>query len=961
MSKLYNYYQLEGGTEEWKPIHTATMNLAELRPALVTVLACDRLLSKDSSKEMIADARYWGPMYFDLDNEDDLEGCIRDARHLVNKLTTEYGVTSGIEIYLSGKKGIHVLIDPRVFIDGRPTPISKLFAIYKEIAFKLATSSTDFAVYSGRSGRMLRTCYVQRDNGKWRVRISSDTLNTLTAQEYSSLCDTFNPGVPEETVVFAPKLALLYEGIAQKVGAQKKVKTKPVDAATLRRDKPTVLKLMRGEGIKDGVGFNKIAMQLGLYAHEAKMTREEFIEQCAGLVANHESDGYRYNTATKRKRELGRMFDYLEEGVGYDYSVGPIKALLESPKPIDEFNEESPVGDEDVVEDASGLFVRGSNYYVATEQGEKHILDAVFKDTTVLLSTMDERIVCISATLVRNGKKMPCTLELGDLSSSNALHRVVSGYGAAFTGTDIYARNIYSYMLREAESGGRTAYVTDREGLDVLKLPLSDNELLRAPFVVWSDRFGVRLPPRLQDAGIDIRFVGYPQAEGVMKTDLATTPSYADWKEADPHNEERMLLLVRGLLKCQDAATLSKMIGWMVACFYKQLFQEAYGKFPLLHVNGAAGSGKSELTEGLMHLFYNNGEPVILSPSSTNFAIVSSIASSASIPVIVDEYKPHVMNRDTLNNLRGIFRSAYNGHMVSRGGGTRGKDAFNALNQTVLAAPVAFIAEAIESETAILERSVLISLKRPFGRLMTRYAPHWFAFRDNRRLLAVLGQTFAAAISAHYSVDQLRKEFDPILAEATGLHMIKPGDYETLRPTDLAKKELGKSRVIYNYCVAQFGLSKLKELLKAILPTHTSEWDELFKPLFEDMFVRMDEVNENAMAEYLKVFTAFSDMTRLPQDDPNRLTHGVDYELATQGGTTTLNIIARLAYSKYKRVCRSTGDNPLFPNDLSFQHALKDAPVFMMREKGTRGLQQESVVLDYDGLVRLGVERFSKD
>ena len=87
--------------------------------------------------------------------------------------------------------------------------------------------------------------------------------------------------------------------------------------------------------------------------------------------------------------------------------------------------------------------------------------------------------------------------------------------------------------------------------------------------------------------------------------------------------------------------------------------------------------------------------------------------------------------------------------------------------------------------------------------------------------------------------------------------------------------------------------------------------------------------------EYLKVFTAFSDMTRLPQDDPNRLTHGVDYELATQiGGTTTLNIIARLAIQQIQTCMQEYRDNPLFPNDLSFQHALKkDAPVFMMRER----------------------------
>lgn len=958
MSKLYSHYQVDGSNEEWKPVHTNVLNLEVTRPALVTILACDRIITKDSPKDIVAEAKYWGPMYFDLDNEDDLEGCIQDAQTLVEKLRTEYDVTKGVEIYLSGKKGIHVIIDTKVFIEGKVVPVPRLFAIYKEMAFKLATPSTDFAVYSGRAGRMFRTCYKQRDNGKWRVRVTAEQLKTLTVQGYAELCNTFNPGTPDPNIEYCPKLALLYETIAQKIAGQKKIKSKPVDAQTLRRDKPTVERLMKGEGVKEGVGFNKIAIQLGLYAHEAKLTKEQFVEACSGLIANHQSDSYRYNTARKRKAELARMFDYLEDGVGYDYSIGPIKAMLEEVKT--ENGEEFFSDSEEFVEDASGLFTRGTNYYVTTEQGEKHILDAVFTNTVVLRTPENEQIACISTTIERGHKKTPCILERSDLGSSLTLHRVVSSYGSAFTGTDIHARNIFSHMLREAESKGSIAYATDREGLDVLRMPHSTVEELRDPFIVWADRYGVRLPKYIQDKGVEIRFIGYPAPEGIMKTDIALAPSFPAWIKEDPENINTLRTTVRGMLKCQDPAILGKMLGWMVACYYKQLFHAVYGKFPLMHVNGAAGSGKSEMTKAMMYLFYYKGEPTILSPSSTNFAITSAISSSASVPVIVDEYKPHVMAKQTVDSLRSIFRSAYNSHTISRGGGSRTNDKFGALNQTTLAGPVAFIAEAIEDETAILERSVLVSLRRPFGRLVARYAPAWFAFKDGASTLSIIGQTFAGAIASNYSVQGLKEDFDPLLKESMDTFTIKPEDYENLSAKEIAHKEQGKPRVIYNHTVAKFGLIKLKEVVCAMMPENKEEWEELFTPLISEVFSRMDDVNDNTMAEYLKVFMQLSDMSRAPEDDVNRLSHGHDFEFQSIGDKTTINVVARLVYLKYRRLCRTTGANPLFPSEQAFHHALKDSNVFIRMEKGTKGVSQESVVLDYDGLLRLGVPPFNR-
>lgn len=965
MSKAFIAYQEVGGQDEWVTAFKET-DLSSILPAFITILSCDKILNKQSSKEVVESAKYLGPLYFDLDNEADITGVIQDANKLVAKLM-DLGLTpTDMEIFLTGKKGLHITVPEQVFME-KPGYVSRLFTIYKEMAFKLATQSTDFAVYSGRAGRMFRTTHRQRDNGNWKVRITPEELKTLTPEGYAARCAT-KTGPTTLAPVYRPKLALIYEGMLQKVSSQKRVKSKPVDAATLSRHRPTVTKVMRGEKLREGVGFNKVAIQLGLYAHEAKLSEDDFVGQCQGLIEKHAGDGWRYNTPQKREAELRRMFDYLEDGVGYDYAIGPIQALLEpaaKSSAKEDFAEaqDEPGEPEEVLalDDSSGIFVRGANYLVATEQGEKHIMDAKFVNAVILRSIETEQIACIAADIQTSTRTQAINLERGDFVSSTSLHRAVSSFGAAFTGTDVHARNIYTYMLREVQLNGKTVYVTEKEGLDVLKMPLSIIPEAREPFVVWSDAFGVRLPPRMVELGLDVRFVGYPTSEGVLRTDLANAPLFPEWSREEA-NRLKLLNAVRNLLKCQDAGSLAKVVGWMVATFYAQLFKAAYGKFPLLHVNGAAGSGKSELIKNMMHLFYHKGDPHIISPSSTNFAIATAIAGSASIPVIVDEYKPHEMNSQRLNDLRSLFRSSYNSHTQSRGGGSRSKDSFGALNQVKLTGPVAFIAEVLETEVALIDRSVVVSLRRPPGLRGMRYKPFWLRFVRDKDCLCVIGQHIAASVIQDYTVDRLRSEFDRSYQKAVGVYLPSEDDPSEEEAPDrevLMRKSRARDRIVYGHAVAEFGLGKFKEAMLLMYPAEAEEVRALLKPLEEAIYSTMDDASEHTKAEYIKVLIAMSDLSQLPNENPIGLAHGVDFELSAAGGSNMIAIVGRTAYNKYRQYCKSIGMNPLFNGDASFLHAMKGSHIYARAGTGTAKLIQETMVLDYDELLKMGVPAFN--
>ncbi|MCL5459643.1 hypothetical protein M3M33_13490, partial [Loigolactobacillus coryniformis] len=91
-----------------------------------------------------------------------------------------------------------------------------------------------------------------------------------------------------------------------------------------------------------------------------------------------------------------------------------------------------------------------------------------------------------------------------------------------------------------------------------------------------------------------------------------------------------------------------------------------------------------------------------------------------------------------------MFRDAYNARDVQRGGGSRDNDNFRVLSTTALSAPIMFIAEAIEEETAVMERVVLVAVSPPPQGVAHRWASRFFAFQKNAHVLAILGYYLAS-------------------------------------------------------------------------------------------------------------------------------------------------------------------------------------------------------------------------
>lgn len=664
----------EGGNEKWKPI--PAFKLDTVADAMfVTVLAIDSPLPDTPTQEQIADAKYMGPLYFDLDDRESPASTAKHAIELIAKLVELDVRLEDIAIYATGGKGFHIMVPSGCFMVKPPKAgFVRLPAIYKEMAFSLSVTSLDFAVYTARRGRMFRQPNVRRQNGMYKVRLSLEELESIVEAEdgealYREICSTARPGEAWNSAggEVAAGLMALFDECRIKVGKKKTVTKKQVN---LPASLPSFEAMLRGEGIKEGVGFQKLALQIAITAHAKNMSEEQLLAAAEGLIQNHASDGNRYNTPSKRRVELSRMWQYTADNVCYEYSPGAIVSLLSHQAPdlqgieitaeeASEILAEGPVAEGAEYEHANLVLTR-NGAFTLTENGPKQVTAVSFDNVSELVSTETAEVSVLRADVSVAGRKLGTKVfELDTFNSVSSLNRAVMRFGQSFSGSDVQARGLFMRMVEKARKSKRRVYTVGREGLDLLTIPFHDDERLHTPFPVWTDSNRVILPPWANEIGLNLVFVGFPDERGAYKTDLSASPALASLPQ---EQKDTLKEVLKSLLQCQKPSYLGKLVGWMISAVYRMWFHRVYGQFPLLHINGAAGAGKC-FAKGTLVIMadgsYKAVEDVVvgdqlLGPDGTVRNVLSlGRGREEMFEISQKSCKPYTVNRSHILSLKG--------------------------------------------------------------------------------------------------------------------------------------------------------------------------------------------------------------------------------------------------------------------------------------------------------------------
>lgn len=951
------FYQKVGGEDAWLEAlsdHRQKV-IAETKPAFVTVLDTFAVPEDSWGKDDFAKMRYSGPFYSDWDGESIAETIPPFLEFLAN--LEQNGVNlKCLRLYATGGRGFHCEIPEGVIIPKPPkTGTVQLPYIYREMAMELVTNCMDMRVYTGRKGRMWRTPNIVRTNGRYKVSISLDQALSMTTELYDELTANPCPEYPRDEPEVSTFLAAMFAKAQNKVDAQVKLRAKSKgDVDLLARHKgefpPTVLRIMAGEGIVPGKGFHPIAMQLAITANALGKTGEQLIELCQGLIQNHESDSQRYNTPRKRKVELLRMFDYTHDSPVYEYSRGGLKSLCAIGVPtsdLDSVTDSLAAGyvsdsdsDEELPEELKdelkaaqaslleGLLFHGEGIFKRTSEGSKHISNLSFRNPAKMIDTEDGMFVGLEADLYADklsvGRQ---SIDLHSFSTRANLSKYCSGRSAIFSGTDTQAGVVQLVLSRRAVKDGKVIYVVRKEGLDIVQDPTVKDEIKKD--VIWASTDGVMT----ENSDVQYRFMSKVAASPVFRTDIHLAKELTDTAEIREwlHN----------LLSINSPVIVAQMIGWFVSCFHRQFYHAAYSQFPLLHPNGPAGSGKTLTTTLLARMFHLTTPPVVMgcsANSSTPFTLKGAWTGSASVPVILDEYKPSELGQARTDFLLQHFRMLYNQSGGASGGINRGgaDSSFRDITHYTYSAPTVFLGESQEMQTAIVQRSLPISFNPADSGAHTKAFNAAVAGADFMPQLgrSLLGRSLLESTASRCAAldplrESLRGQFDRAVHD----------------------------RQVFNLAVVLCGLEFLDDTLESI-------FDGEFKPqlalLKAAIYEHKADINISAMSEASKVLNDMSLISRTEDSESEfALREGYEYLV----GDGYIEILMRESFVKYFAWSKRKGFNPLFQNNDSFISAMGKSPAMVDKtcfdSKLREGMQSKIFRFDLEKLVAEGVEEFS--
>ncbi len=916
---LYCFYQTDNKGPWHLSLASERHNLIKTKGAkLITALDVDNDFSSQLTAEDQANLKQIGDLYFDFD--DDLGECIENFKRFLVLLQAKDVDLNQCRLYATGNRGFHAFIPMQMYMPKiPPTGVVGLAHIYKEMAFNLYVDSMDGRIYSSSKGRQLRCANVQRDNGLWKVQITPEEAFSMTLEKYTQLCSSPRNELPIEPAKFNPDLGLLFATAQDKVTkklAKKKTQKPGSDAlAKFNGEWPEILKcVINGLGLRQEVGFNQIAMQvaitgaaLGMCGSDEK--EEKFLADCAGLINSHKGDSDRYGTPRKRRAFLRDMLRYAENNPLYEFSAGGVLSLVDSALRansdigLGDYVPDNPVDAATMValaknvdpaadasstpevveifeEDQGSVRVSKAGIFVRTDDGFKSISRVGLINPTTLRQPKGDYLGFEVEVYVDGKPEGVKYIPMSAFSSRGQFHGWAANQGGEMLGTDIHVGSLINIMRKKANRSGSVVYAVAREGVDLVVPPGCTD---KTKFdVVWASTTEV-----IATGDTKYRFVSQWGKDGYSGTDLMNAPELT--KDEDTE-------FVDHLLRINSDENLAKMLGWFSASFLTQLIRREMDQFPLLQVFGQAGAGKSATVKLLNGMHYYLKKPrQMASSGQTFFPIMTAVGTSASIPVVFEEMKPRQMQKQYKDQIQNLFRSNYSGDVNARGAVNKDKGQ-SELGVTDFnnSAPLVFVGEAIEDQSAIMERCVVVSLTKAarFGR-----GPDFAYCQAHATTMGKIGKTLVqAALSTNYidlgnQIRACHKSLCEGLSEAVSDEHV---------------------RSLFNLAVALVGLEFFRETMSRIFG---DRYDERIGELSDAIRGNVMNNIPNNMSECARVLDVMSQLSR--NDDPNyRLQQGVDYTFDKDGKHMDLKV--RTAYAKYVKWQRSLGMEVLFDTESAF-------------------------------------------
>lgn len=708
---MYRYWQ-RSDTSEWsitkdKYPHNPWKLAEELKADRISILA----VSNDPDIEPDGSISYQGGLYFDVDNLD-IRRALDSTIELVSKLK-ELGVKDGdIEIHLSGAKGCHVFINAEVFSSGRP--LKNLPRVYERIAIDLYVPGIDLNVYSFGKGRMFRPPNALRPDKAFKVRVSAEELQTLTAEGYKELVSAPRnvdwgkpPGIkaPGLTGVFD-----LYKNVKDIEHQGGPALTDEVFAKLKGAIPPCLEDLSNGKE-RDHHSFNRSAINLAAYTVRSGLEPGR-IESIQTRIADN-TDSQKYATPLSRKRHLQGLHAYVAKNSGrYKFICSVMLGSITTHPcvncPIKAELEEGGTGAPSTLD---GLFVyTHMGQYYSDPDFEKPITSFVMSREAAVINESNGKIEASVIVVTSPQRGVTYTLPNFDerawISKQEFKKEIVGLDGVVFFGNDNDVAKLRLTLAKASLTGiseVRKVANVSKIGIHYIRRGGSENPLDEG-------HKGVAL---YIEPGFSVSNLGTLDTHKLAAT-VTTAPSLkygpVEWGDPITDTANRAFSL---LMKINSEKVISQVLGWYLAAHLKTHTGVLYSQHPLLCISGLAGTGKNRgisMFQRLAGLAGKDALATLEAPTSTNLPFQLGLTNSATIPRVVNELNPKSMDKKQYGYIIELLKAAFDSQLIPKG--RLGGGMLNGANVSVvewkITAPVVTLSEEPVSMPALLHRAILV-------------------------------------------------------------------------------------------------------------------------------------------------------------------------------------------------------------------------------------------------------------
>lgn len=673
--------------------------------------------------------RMAGDLTLDIDDKD-LSVAIRKLNSFLDLLESKYEVNLDyVRLYCSGSKGFHIVL-PQKLMEDKPKAIPHLNRIHGWMVAVLGNECNvnfDMSLYHQK--HLIRSENKPREDGRYKVRITTEEARTLTVQQYQSLVSQPRQAptvshIITEGCATQPLIDLWEEAKTRikEIGTQTKISPVPDEQLALFTDKPPLCIEWQanGDNLHRDSQFNRLSMNVASFIAHAGALTDAARSNLVDTFVKHAPSSSKDDAAKRRHLDVAiRSSQTGNQQFGCGFNRSQLGKNPCNGCPIKEAREAES-------ELLTQIETREDGYYSINSKGEG------LKLTTFTLERKNEILEYLQGRRILVGEAFEIKVSIGKVIETQEIDINTQDW----TSLSTFKKTVSSVSgaIVKATSDVQLANLREYINNSQLREGLMRNELVGVQIGTAEDGNEERV---WLEPGWSVNSKGVSSSYHYTGTVTNTVMPLRGIRPASSRDGEVFQTLTQ-LMDSNRPEAVGQMLGWACACHLKSHMSHlGFNEFPLLHISGKPSSGKTysaQVYSAFTGAQYLDGP--MTAETATAFPLKSMLSETTSVARILDEFNKGQLSIERYNLIYGYLKALYCRQTTATGYAGKANSLQKvsaAVIDKAATSPMIFMAKETTENEELRARSIIVRISKNdhrLGKYSDNFQGVWQRFRD---------------------------------------------------------------------------------------------------------------------------------------------------------------------------------------------------------------------------------------